>query len=135
MVSLDTWKNNPQLLSQRKYPVAVFVPPDADIADLLFKDDCNLNQQSIALIAIEFPIYTDGRGFSLAQILRNQYGWTGELRAVGDVFIDTIHYLARCGFDSFLVKAGHDPKLALKAFETFTVHYQKAYPQPVKIIS
>jgi uncharacterized protein (DUF934 family) len=95
----------------------------------------NINSLSITLIAIEFPTYTDGRGFSLAQILRTQLGWLGELRAVGDVLIDTIHYLARCGFDSFLVKEGHDPELALKSFETFTVHYQKSYLKPVKINS
>jgi uncharacterized protein (DUF934 family) len=135
MVSLATWKDNFQLLSKRKHPVGILVPPHAEPKDILSIDVSDLNHQPIALIAIDFPIYTDGRGFSLAQILRTQHGWTGELRAVGDVLIDTIHYLARCGFDSFLVKEGHDPELALKAFETFTVHYQKSYGQPVKILT
>lgn len=132
IVSLNTWKENFQVLSSRNHPVGILVPSDADPKDLLAEDICNLKHQNIALIAIDFPNYTDGRGYSLAQILRNQCGWTEELRAVGDVLIDTIHYLARCGFDSFLVKEGHDPVLALKAFETFTVHYQKSYKTPVK---
>jgi len=111
------------------------VPSDADAQDIESIHVNILYFEAIALIAIDFPIYTDGRGFSLAQIFRNQHGWKGELRAMGDVLIDTIHYLARCGFDSFLVKEGHDPQLALQAFETFTVHYQKSYPQPVKKIT
>lgn len=136
MVSLATWKDNFQMLSKRKHPVGILVPPDAEPKDILsIINVSNMIHQPIAFIAIDFPIYTDGRGFSLAQILRTQHGWTGELRAVGDVLVDTIHYLARCGFDSFLVKEGHDPELALKAFETFTVHYQKSYRQPVKILT
>ena len=55
---------------------------------------------------------------ALAQLLRRHYGYTGELRAVGDVMIDTIHYQARVGFDSFLVKPGHDPVKALEALKT-----------------
>ncbi|WP_047537554.1 DUF934 domain-containing protein [Methylotenera versatilis] len=132
MVKLETWKNHREQLSLRKFPVAILVPSDADSTDILFKCDSSANLEKIALIAIDFPTYTDGRGFSLAQILRKQYGWNGELRAMGDVLIDIIHYLARCGFDSFLIKEGHDAELALEAFETFTVHYQRSYPQPTK---
>lgn len=134
MVSLDTWRDKYDQLSIRKFPVAILVPSDADSSDIVTRNGSNFHPEAIAFIAIDFPNYTDGRGFSLAQILRNQHGWKGELRAVGDVLIDTIHYLARCGFDSFLVKEGHDPQLALEAFDTFTVHYQKSYRQPIKAI-
>lgn len=133
MVRLATWCDHYEQLIARKSPIAILVPSDADASDIASIHVNTLHAGIIALLAIDFPIYTDGRGFSLAQILRNQYGWQGELRAMGDVLIDTIHYLARCGFDSFLVKEGHDPQLALQAFETFTVHYQKSYPQPVKM--
>ncbi|MDI1360549.1 DUF934 domain-containing protein [Methylotenera sp.] len=122
-------------MSQRIHSVAILVPAHADSKDFLPIGVSSINALAITFIAIDFPNYKDGRGFSLAQILRTQLGWLGELRAVGDVLIDTIHYLARCGFDSFLVKEGHDPELALKSFETFTVHYQKSYPKPVKINS
>lgn len=133
MIPLESWKVNKDAVQLRKNPVAIFVPSSTEPDDFLSLALTDINAQSIALIAIDFPSYTDGRGFSLAQILKTQYGWAGELRAVGDVLIDTIHYLARCGFDSFLVKEGHDPELALKAFETFTVHYQRSYRKPVKI--
>ena len=60
-----------------------------------------------SLIAIEFPVFHDGRGLSLAVLLRTRCGYTGELRAVGDVHPELIHYLRRCGFDSFLLPEGH----------------------------
>jgi uncharacterized protein (DUF934 family) len=108
--------------------VGILFKPDDD--PLALAPAGKLDANGIALIAIDFPLYTDGRGYSIAQILRTRLGWTGELRAVGDVMIDTIHYQARCGFDSFLLKAGHDPQLALEAFNAFSFHYQKTYPKP-----
>jgi len=129
IVPLATWKAAQTALRARANPVGVQLPPDADLADLV-GDAQTLDTDAINLIAIEFPAYTDGRGYSLAQMLRQRYGYTGELRAVGDVMIDTIHYQARVGFDSFLVKPGHDPHKALAAFKTFSVHYQKSYLVP-----
>jgi uncharacterized protein (DUF934 family) len=58
---------------------------------------------SAPVIAIDFPIFHDGRGLSLAVLLRTRAGFTGELRAVGDVHPELLHYLARCGFDSFVL--------------------------------
>ncbi|MFQ6685610.1 DUF934 domain-containing protein, partial [Bordetella pertussis] len=113
-----------------RHPVGVQLPPDARL-DELTGPDGELDRAALSFIAIEFPVYTDGRGYSLAQLLRRRYGWDGELRAVGDVMIDTIHYQARVGFDSFLVKPGHDPQRALAAFRTFSVHYQHTYPAPL----
>lgn len=129
IVPLATWKASRATLRRHRHPVAVLLGPDADLRDLL-EADGTLDPAGIAFIAVDFPVYTDGRGYSLAQLLRTRYHWTGELRAVGDVMIDTIHYQARVGFDSFLVKPGHDPRKALDAFKTFTVHYQKTYRAP-----
>lgn len=132
MITLENWQANQDALQSRQYPVAILVPSSTELNAFLPFGLTDINTLPIAFIAIDFPTYTDGRGFSLAQILRSQYGWRGELRAVGDVLIDTIHYLSRCGFNSFLVKEGHDPELALKSFATFTVHYQKSYFKPAK---
>ncbi|MGE6918764.1 DUF934 domain-containing protein [Achromobacter kerstersii] len=129
VVPLSIWKTSRATLRRHQHPVAVLLGADADLRDLA-EPDGTLNPAGIAFIAVDFPVYTDGRGYSLAQLLRTQYQWTGELRAVGDVMIDTIHYQARVGFNSFLVKPGHDPKKALAAFQTFTVHYQKTYRAP-----
>lgn len=57
----------------------------------------------VALIAIEFPKFSDGRGYSSARLLREKFGYAGELRAVGDVLIDQIPFMLRCGIDSFEV--------------------------------
>jgi len=112
---------------QRQHPVALLLGPEVDLAVLFAHSPLADLQAAVSLMAIDFPAYTDGRGYSLAQLLRQPYGWTGELRAVGDVMIDTMHYLARCGFDSFLVKPGHNPQQALTALATFTRQYQRAY--------
>ncbi|MGZ9892554.1 DUF934 domain-containing protein [Bordetella bronchiseptica] len=129
VVTLATWKAAAATLRARRHPVGVQLPPDARL-DELAGPDGELDRTALSFIAIDFPVYTDGRGYSLAQLLRRRYGWDGELRAVGDVMIDTIHYQARVGFDSFLVKPGHDPQRALAAFRTFSVHYQHTYPAP-----
>ncbi len=72
---------------------------------------------SARLIAIEFPTFHDGRGLSLAVLLRTRLGYRGELRAVGDVHPELVHYLRRCGFDSLVLPEGRrldpeDPRLA-----------------------
>lgn len=88
---------------------------------------------SAPLIAIEFPAFHDGRGLSLGVLLRTRFGFKGELRAVGDVRPDLLHYLHRCGFDSFRLAEGvsldlTDPRLAPHA-----AYYQAsvADPRPV----
>ena len=67
------------------------------------------------LIAIRFAAMNDGRGLSLAVLLRTRFGYTGELRAIGEVHEDVLHYLRRCGFDSYQLPDGHDPAIALAA--------------------
>lgn len=127
IISFETWRKNiPQLMS-RKHPIAILISSDTEINDILLEKTAFNNTEYIAFIAIDFPVYTDGRGYSIAQALRNLIHWQGELRAVGDVLIDIVFYLARCGFNSFLIKDGHDPKLALSALNTFTNSYQKSY--------
>ena len=134
IVPLPVWVATRDTLRQRSHPVAVLLAPATQLKDLV-DDGGRVDPTGIAFIAIDFPVYTDGRGYSLAQLLRTRHGWQGELRALGDVMIDTIHYQARVGFDSFLVKEGHDPHKALAAFKTFTVHYQKTYPKPPELLA
>ena len=129
VVRLAIWRAHADALRRRTHPVGVLIAPDDDVRALAGADG-KIDPAGIAFLAVDFPVYTDGRGYSHAQLLRHRHGWQGELRAVGDVMIDTIHYQARCGFDSFLVKPGHDPRQALAALGAFTVHYQKAYPKP-----
>ncbi len=78
----------------------------------------------IALIEINFPAYGDGRGYSAARILR-EHGYTGELRAVGDVLIDQLSHMRRCGFDAFAPDKPITQEAADKALATWPEVYQK----------
>jgi len=86
-----------------------------------------------ALIGINFPKFTDGRGYSAARLLRERHGYEGELRAFGDVLIDQLFSMQRCGFDSFMLRDDQDTEEALVAFSTFTNCYQNDVrnPQPL----
>jgi uncharacterized protein (DUF934 family) len=78
----------------------------------------------IDVIALEFPKFTDGRAYSQARVLREQCGYTGELRAVGQVLIDQLLLMRRCGFDAFEIGGAQNLPAWRKAFEAFSVVYQ-----------
>lgn len=86
----------------------------------------------LALIEIAFPKFRDGRGYSSARILR-EAGYTGELRAQGDVLIDQIAFMRRCGFDSFSPETALDPAAVETALSTYDQFYQKAADSAVPI--
>lgn len=79
----------------------------------------------LALVEIDFPSFADGRGYSAARILR-EAGYEGELRAVGDVLIDQLSHMRRCGFDSFAPDKRLDEEDAQRAFATWDNVYQRA---------
>ncbi|MGM0783025.1 MAG: DUF934 domain-containing protein [Pseudomonadota bacterium] len=82
------------------------------------------------LIAIDFPKFTDGRGYSLARLLRERYGYTGEIRAIGDVLVDQCFYLTRCGFDALSLREDQWLEDALHALNAFSRAYQPAVDEP-----
>lgn len=84
----------------------------------------------LGVIAIEFPRFTDGRGYSIARQLRDRHGFRGELRAVGWVLRDQLFYMERCGFDAFELKPGKPLESALEAFGEFSATYQAAVDDP-----
>lgn len=85
------------------------------------------------LIAVRFQRFTDGRGYSIARLLRERYGWRGELRAIGDIQRDQLFYLERCGFDAFDLREGEDVEVALRAFSDFREAYQASVDRPVPL--
>ncbi|MCG6657137.1 DUF934 domain-containing protein [Halomonas campisalis] len=82
------------------------------------------------LIAIDFPKFTDGRGYSLARLLRERYGYEGEIRAVGDVLVDQVFFLTRCGFDALSLREDQWLEDALYALNAFSRAYQPAVDEP-----
>ena len=86
-----------------------------------------------AIVAVNFPKFSDGRGFSIARLLRERYGYKGELRAVGEVARDHLHAMEQCGFDAFELRDGEDPQAALAAFGDFSEQFQATAAQPVPL--
>jgi uncharacterized protein (DUF934 family) len=78
----------------------------------------------LALIALVFPKFRDGRAYSQARLLRETYGFRGTLRATGDVLRDQFNFLVRAGFDSFEVKKPADAKVFAEVLGRYSVHYQ-----------
>ncbi len=85
---------------------------------------------TLGLIAINFPKFGDGRGYSKARLLRERLGYKGELRAIGEVLGDQLSYMLRCGMDSFDLVDDKDVSLALRCFDDFSVKYQAATDEP-----
>lgn len=96
---------------------AVRLEPGDDARDLL------PHLERLQLIEVNFPVFGDGRGYSAARILR-EAGYQGELRAVGDVLVDQLAFLRRCGFDAFAPEVPLDPVDAENAFNRYPDVYQ-----------
>ena len=86
----------------------------------------------LALIEVSFPSYRDGRGYSAARVLR-EAGYQGELRAAGDVLVDQLPFMRRCGFDSFAPEAPIDPHTLARSLDRYADHYQPAADGAVPI--
>lgn len=117
IVPLALWTERRGALIARG-EVGVFLVP-ADDPAVLAPDLAHLS-----VIAVDFPQFTDGRGYSHARLLRERYRYVGELRAIGDVGRDQLYYLAQCGFDAFVIADGRDPQAALASFNDFSDGYQ-----------
>ncbi|MEG7363291.1 DUF934 domain-containing protein [Pseudomonas citronellolis] len=102
----------------------VWLGPDDDPQRLVGRLD------KLPLIAIDFPSFRDGRGYSLAYLLRRRLGERGELRAVGEVLRDQLAHLRQCGFDAFAVRADKSVEDALKGLAGLSVLYGRSAIEP-----
>lgn len=118
IVSVAMWQQHRNKLLSRAGKVGVLLTPDEEPASIA--DDL----KEIPLIAVSFPKFLDGRGYSSARELRTYYGFRGEVRAVGDVLRDQLFQMERCGFNSFEVREDRSIEDALTAFNDFSTTYQ-----------
>lgn len=127
ILSLKRWQEVRDALKTGDVVAGVRIPNTVDLATLWdqLKDR--------PLIAIEFPAFGDGRAFSQARLLRERYGYKGEIRAVGDVVRDQIFFMHRTGIDTIVPRADQDLQDCLKAFRDFTVPYQGSADLPVSV--
>lgn len=91
------------------------------------------NATQLPLIAINFPKFMDGRGYSIARYVRERLNYNGELRAIGDVLIDQLSYLKRSGFSAFDMRDQVDTDLALSSLGEFSEVYQASNDQPTPL--
>ncbi|WP_247255779.1 DUF934 domain-containing protein [Pseudomonas moorei] len=103
---------------------ALWLGPDDDVESL------KPWLAELPLIAVDFPSFRDGRGYSQAYLLRTRLGWTGELRAIGDVLRDQLSHMRQCGFDSFAVRADKSAEDALKGLAGMSVLYGRSVIEP-----
>ncbi len=120
LVTVSRWLAEADNLRARSGRSGILVQPDDDVLRLQGTLD------GVAVIAVAFPKFTDGRGYSSARLLRDRLGYEGELRAVGDVLPDQLFYMHRVGFDAFELAEGKSPETALEQLKTFSVTYQAA---------
>ena len=86
--------------------------------------------EHFAVIGVNFPKFTDGRSYSTARLLRERYGFQGEIRAVGDVLQDQLYFMKRCGIDAYALREDKDLTAALASLNDFSESYQAAADQP-----
>lgn len=120
LVSLDRWHAERENLLGRSGRLGVVLPNTIDPRELA--DDL----PHLAVVAVHFPIYRDGRGFSIGRLLRERLRYKGEIRAVGNVLRDQLLFMERCGFDAYELQDGKNLENALEGFEDFSVTYQDA---------
>ena len=124
IVSLAIWQEHREILKSRQTKLGVLLASDEEPEAI--KDDL----VSLAVIALDFPKFSDGRGYSSARELRNHYGYQGEIRAVGDVLRDQLYQVERCGFNSFAVREDRSIEDAMTAFDDFSLSYQADVRNP-----
>ncbi len=123
IITRRRWLSERDGLSARNQPLGLLIAAGERI------DDVAGDLHRFALVALEFPKFSDGRAFSTARLVREKYGFAGELRAVGNVLADQIPLMRRVGFDAFEVT--HAPTrraLAQGRLAAVTLHYQPAGP-------
>ena len=127
LLPFTLWQTHSDTLTHRK-DIGVWF----DSEEMPTAEDANaLN--ALPLIAIRFPVFTDGRGFSIARLLRERFHYTGELRAFGYVLRDQLCYMKRCGFNSFVLQEHANIEAAAASLRDFTEFYQTSVDQPIPL--
>ncbi len=121
IIPLELAIEKAERLSNHNGRIGLFIPNDVDVeahAGLI---------KSAAIIVLELPAFTDGRAYSQARLLREEVGYSNELRVKGDVLVDQAAYLKRCGFDSFDFDGAFDADVWQRCLAAMTTGYQRNY--------
>ena len=127
IVPLALWLEHAHALKARDGRLGVWLDSDEEAENIA--DDL----EHFAVIALNFPVFSDGRNYSNARLLRDRYAYKGELRAIGDVLRDQLFFMHRCGFDAYALREDHDAHEALASLQDFSVVYQASTDQPLPL--
>ena len=127
IVPLALWREQRALLLVRPGRLGVWLDGHEEPAAIA--EDLKL----FGVVAVNFLKITDGRGYSTGRLLRERYGYQGELRAIGDVIRDVLFQLSSCGFNAFALRQGEDPQEALAGLRDFSESYQATVAQPLPL--
>ena len=127
LLPLAVWLARKEQILSSGIPAGVWL--ESNEGPELLADDLD----RLPVIGINFPKFTDGRGYSTARLLRERYRYQGEIRAIGDVLQDQLFFMKRCGIDAFAVREDKDIEAALSALRGFSETYQAAVDQPVPL--
>ncbi len=120
LFELTDWQSRRDLALARGGAFGIRLAPADDPAEIAADLD------RLHLVAVDFPSFADGRGFSTARLLRERYGYAGEIRAIGQVIPDQVQFLRRCGFDSWEIADSAVPALTEGKIRKINVNYQPA---------
>ena len=129
LVSADYWKANQQQLSEHSGNVGVWIDSHEEIEDFAG------SIAAVPVIAINFPKFVDGRGFSTARLLCERYGYIGEIRAIGNFIRDQLFMMQRCGFNAFQFESEIDLAAASKSFTTLATAIRSQWINPSHFLS
>ena len=119
--SLKKWQKEKFLLSEYSSPLGLFIRPDESVVEI------SSELENFDSIAVEFPKFTDGRSYSTTRILRERLNFTGDIRAFGDILLDQIPFMQRCGVSEFEIT--HEP--TIRALKQNHIPEMTIYTQPV----
>ena len=120
IISLTRFQADWEALLSEGRAIGVRIEPHEDVEALAY------DLPRLALVAVAFPKFGDGRAYSSARLLRERLGYAGEVRAVGDVLREQAHFMVRTGFDAFEPADGSSPEDWAKAAARFRHVYQRA---------
>jgi uncharacterized protein (DUF934 family) len=118
LIDSSQWQDHREALVERNQPLGIKLHSDEQPANIVRDLD------HFAMVALDFPVFRDGRPYSYARLLRERYGFTGELRAVGDVLLEQLHYMHRAGFNAFQLDSSQPLEDWQTAMRDISVWYQ-----------
>jgi len=129
LISLKHWGEFRQQLSTRPTDKLGLII-NSDESPRLVANELDI----FSVIAINFPVFTDGRGYSHARELREHFNFQGEIRAIGDVLVDQLYAMRRVGINSYVLRKQEESEVAQRYLSTFSHPYQGAQDDPRPLI-